>query len=239
MKNKFLATIIVVVWIAIFANYAASQTTIFTYQGSLKDGGVAANGNYDFEFVLFDALSGGTQLGSTIPQNSVAVSNGTFAVTLDFGNQYPGANRFLEIHVRQTGGASFTVLTPRQQIASAPYSVKSLNSENATNSTNSTNALQLGGVAANQYVLTGDTRLSDPRPPTAGSGLYIQNTSSQQTSSNFNISGNGIVGSSLGIGISSPVYRLHVVQNVANTYGGHIQTSGLATGSSFGLVVSA
>ena len=168
-----------------------AQTTSFTYQGSLKDGGVAANGNYDFEFVLFDALSGGTQLGSTIPQNSVAVSNGTFAVTLDFGNQYPGANRFLEIHVRQTGGASFTVLTPRQQIASAPYSVKSLNSENATNSTNSTNALQLGGVAANQYVVTGDTRLSDPRPPTAGSSNYIQNATTQQAASNFNISGNG------------------------------------------------
>ena len=89
-----------------------AQTTSFTYQGSLKDGGVAANGNYDFEFLLFDASSAGTQLGSTISQNSVAISNGTFAVTLDFGSQFPGASRFLEIHVRQTGGGSRRVASP-------------------------------------------------------------------------------------------------------------------------------
>jgi len=38
-----------------------------------------------------------------------------------------------------------------------------------------TNASQLGGVAANQYVLTGDARLSDARGPTAGSTNCIQN----------------------------------------------------------------
>lgn len=43
----------------------------------------------------------------------------------------------------------------------------------------------------------------------------------------------------VGIGTVSPGYRLHVIQQAANTYGGHIQTSGLAAGSSFGLVVSA
>jgi len=234
MKNKFLATIIVVVWFAIFANYAASQTTIFTYQGSLKDGGVAANGNYDLEFVLFDALSGGTQLGSTIPQNSVAVSNGTFAVTLDFGNQYPGANRFLEIHVRQTGGASFTVLTPRQQIASAPYSVKSLNSENATNSTNSTNALQLGGVAANQYVLTGDTRLSDPRPPTAGSSNYVQNSTTQQAASNFNISGNGTAAGTISGNVITAATQFNIGGNRVLSTGGGSTFVGINAGATSG-----
>ena len=38
---------------------ATGQTTEFTYQGSIKDGGTAANGNYDFEFALFDLLAGG------------------------------------------------------------------------------------------------------------------------------------------------------------------------------------
>ena len=186
MKRKLLISFFIIVALA---SAAFAQTTTFTYQGSLKDGGIAASGNYDLEFLLFDASSAGTQLGSTISQNSVAISNGTFAVTLDFGSQFPGASRFLEIHVRQTGGGSFTVLAPRQQISSAPYSVKSLNADNAVTATNAT---QLGGVAANQFVVTGDARLSDARPPMAGSANYIQNQSAgPQASSNFNISGNG------------------------------------------------
>jgi hypothetical protein len=59
-----------------------------------------------------------------------------------------------------------------------------------------TNATQLGGVAANQYVVTTDSRLSDARPPTAGSLNYIQNGTSPQAG-NFNISGNGTVGNNL------------------------------------------
>ena len=46
------------------------QTTEFNYQGSLKDGATAANNNYDFEFALFDAASGGTQIGSTLARNT-------------------------------------------------------------------------------------------------------------------------------------------------------------------------
>ena len=36
----------------------------FTYQGKLTDGGTPANGTYDFEFNLYDALSGGSPVGS-------------------------------------------------------------------------------------------------------------------------------------------------------------------------------
>ena len=110
-----------------------AQTTQFTYQGNLRDGAAPATGNYDFEFLLFDLLAGGTQIGSTVSLNGVAVSNGAFAVNLDFGSQFPGANRFLEIHVRPTGGGPFfTLLTPRQLVTSVPYSVQSLNAANAT-----------------------------------------------------------------------------------------------------------
>jgi len=117
------------------AGATVAQTTEFTYQGSLKDGGNPATGNYDFEFLLFDSLAGSTQLGLTLTQNSVAVASGVFSVRLDFGNQFPGANRFLEIHVRQTGGGAFTPLTPRQLVNSAPYSLQSLNATSATNAT--------------------------------------------------------------------------------------------------------
>jgi hypothetical protein len=80
---------------------AQGQTTTFTYQGQLTDAGAAANGNYDLQFALFDAASGGTQIGSTLARASVAVSNGVFTVQLDFGvSAFPGSDRFLEIGVR-------------------------------------------------------------------------------------------------------------------------------------------
>lgn len=180
---------------------AYSQSTEFTYQGDLKDGANPANGNYDFEFALYDALSGGTQLGSTLARNGLAVVKGVFSVSLDFGSQFPGTNRFLEIHVRPSGGGSFTNLTPRQKITSEPYAIKAVNADSAVNATNAvsaansataTNALNLGGVAANQFVLTGDVRLNDARNPLPGSGSYIQNqNAAPQASSNFNISGTG------------------------------------------------
>ena len=47
----------------------------------------------------------------------------------------------------------------------------------------------------------------------AGSSNYIQNTASQQASSNFNISGNGIVGGNVGIGTAAPSEKLQVVGN--------------------------
>src|SRR2546423_13184439 len=99
---------------------AYSQTTEFTYQGTLKDNAAPANANYDFEFAIFDALSGGSQLGATIPKSMVLVTNGVFAVKLDFGSTapnivsvFPGANRYLEVRVRLTGQPGFTTLMPR------------------------------------------------------------------------------------------------------------------------------
>ena len=185
------------------ATSALAQSSSFTYQGRLTDGGTAANGNYDLQFGLFDSLSGGAQVGSTQSLNTVAVSNGVFTVTLDFGaSAFNGASRFLEISARPTGG-SFTLLSPRQPITSTPYAVRSSSAANAdaatnaTNATTATNATQLGGVAASQYVQTNDSRLSDPRPPTPGSSNYIQNSTSSQASSNFNITGNGTAGGTL------------------------------------------
>lgn len=181
---------IVVFVVICFCASISAQTTAFTYQGSLKDGASPANGNYDFEFKLFDLVSAGAQQGSTIQRLNVAVANGIFTVSLDFGaGTLPGADRFLDIAVRTAGGGAFTILIPRQKVNSAPYSVKSLNSTSADTATNAT---QLGGVAASQYVVTTDPRMTDARAPTTGSSNYIQNqNAAPQASSNFNISGTG------------------------------------------------
>src|SRR5207237_4948101 len=95
---------------------AVAQTTTFTYQGRLTDGGTAANGTYDLQFKLYDALTAGNLQGSpnTVTKTSVLVTNGIFTVQLDFGaGAFPGADRFLEISVQHNGGG-FTTLTPRR-----------------------------------------------------------------------------------------------------------------------------
>ncbi|MEQ1642258.1 MAG: tail fiber domain-containing protein [Pyrinomonadaceae bacterium] len=189
MKYRYILRLVLTLFLVGASTLGASaQSTSFNYQGNLKSGGNDANGSHDFEFALFNAESGGAQLGSTVTQTGVAVTNGIFAVTLDFGNQFPGASRFLEIRVRLAGGGAFTTLTPRQPVSSTPYAIKSTNSDAATTATNAT---QLGGVAAAQFVQTADPRLSDARPPTAGSSNYIQNTTTLQSLSNFNVSGTG------------------------------------------------
>jgi hypothetical protein len=102
-----------------------AQPTAFTYQGLLVDQGQVATGNYELQFSIFDALTGGSVLGPTNTFGPVAVSNGLFTVTLDFGSGiFDGANRWLETGVRPAGSVTpFTILSPRQAITSAPYAM--------------------------------------------------------------------------------------------------------------------
>jgi hypothetical protein len=173
------------------AHDAAAQTTEFSYQGFITDNAASANGNFDFEFRLYDAATGGNLLG-TIQRLNVPVVSGVFGVTLDFPvNPFTGGNRFLETSVKPSGGGSFTPLAPRQKILSAPYAIFSNVAQTSIDST------RLGNIAANQYVLTSDARLADARNPLPNSANYIQNRTTPQTSTNFNISGDGTVGGTL------------------------------------------
>jgi hypothetical protein len=100
-----------------------AQGTAFTYQGRLNDGINPANGTYNLRFALFDALTVGNQVGSPLTNSPVNVSNGLFTVTLDFGANFPGADRWLEIGVRTNGSGTFFTLSPRQKITPSPYAI--------------------------------------------------------------------------------------------------------------------
>ena len=219
------------------AGAVLAQSTAFSYQGRLTDGGAAANGTYDMEFRLFDmpTVGTGTQIGSTITRAAVTVTAGIFTVSLDFGvGAFPGANRFLEISVRLTGsGGSYTTLAPRQGVTATPYAVRSLNAVAADTATTAVNATQLGGVAASQYVKTDDSRLSDSRTPTAGSSNYIQNTSILQASSNFNISGNGTAGGTLSGNVINATTRFDIAgSRVLSVAGSENVFAGVGAGAS-------
>jgi hypothetical protein len=175
----------------------AAQTTRFSYQGRLSNGPNALSGTYQMRFALFDSLAGGNQIGATLIFDgntpnpaAIPVTDGVFAVQLDFGAVpfAAGQSRYLEIAVKQIGETNYIVLAPRQPINSVPYAIRSVTAATAdmattaVSATNATNSGQLGGVPASQYLTN-----------TAA----IQNSTTQQTASNFNISGNGTAGGTL------------------------------------------
>ncbi|HZS44656.1 MAG TPA: tail fiber domain-containing protein, partial [Blastocatellia bacterium] len=110
------------------------------------------------------------------------------------------------------------------------YSMRSISAATADN------AAQLGGVAANQFVLTTDTRLGDARTPTAGSSNYIQNGTAQQSGSNFNISGNGTAAGTLSGNIvnAAKQYNLESSTFLIGDSGTHNVYLGFGTGTNFG-----
>src|SRR5262245_32381134 len=130
-RHRFILCALMVVLFAV-ARTAQAQTTLFAYSGQLEFDGVPANGQFDFQFKLFNAVTSGAQQGATFEQLAVSVTNGAYAVNLDFGAAvFPGADRFIEVSFRPTGASTYTTLASRQQITSSPYSIRSLVSTTA------------------------------------------------------------------------------------------------------------
>ena len=103
------------------------------YPGRLADpaGQPVADGEYDFTFTLYDAETGGNALWSET-QKGVAVQSGSFATVLGQVNKIPAdlakGQGWLEVAVRGPGETSFTFLSPRQRLSSAPATAASASS---------------------------------------------------------------------------------------------------------------
>lgn len=179
--------------LALLAGRANAQAlgTAFTYQGSLTTSGTPANGLHDLRFRLYDALAGGSQVGSTLCSDNVGLIDGRFAVELDFGAVFSGQERYLEIEVRPDTGlscgniAGFTILGPRQRLSGAPNALFALTSAAANNAT------QLGGQAASFY--RDATNLNAGTIPNARvSGLYSSVLTLSNAANSFTGSGAGL-----------------------------------------------
>lgn len=169
---------------------AGAQSTSFTYQGRLTDNNAAASGAYQMKFTLFD--SNNNQIGSTIENTNVTVTNGNFTVQLDFGAiAFNSRTLSLQIAVKRPADAAYTTLGPNQPITPVPLAIRSNSAAsadtaaNATTADSATDSAKLGGVTANQYVLTTDPRL------TSGTGTFSANIINAQTQ--YNIAGNRVI----------------------------------------------
>ena len=136
---------------------AQPLTTAFTYQGELASAGTPAAGTFDLRFALYDDPGAGSQIGSPLCSDNIAVTDGRFTVQLDFGAVFAGSQRFLEIWVRPDSGlpcsnnTGYTILGPRQPLTAAPNASFALNAANATSASSAANASNLNGQPASFY----------------------------------------------------------------------------------------
>lgn len=133
----------------------SALSTVFTYQGRLASGSSEVTGRYDFQFQMFNASGSGTMLAS-FTTNNIAVSNGLFAVSIDFGSSYDGNERWMEIAVKTNGTGAYTTLAPRQQLTATPHALYSASAGAAATASQAAavqaNAVTGAGIASNQVV---------------------------------------------------------------------------------------
>jgi len=116
-------------WLAVSDNAGGAP---FSYQGRLNHpAGRPANGNFDFRFQLWDAPTGGRQVGNTVRLPNTPVSAGLFGVDLNFGAALVGSgdplvlDPWLSIEVSPTGSSQpFTLLTPRVPLRPVPSALR-------------------------------------------------------------------------------------------------------------------
>ena len=138
--------------------------TGFTYQGYLTDDGSEANGEYDFEFKLYDAAADGSQVGGTVITDDVTVTDGLFTVNLDFGSgAFTGDARWLEIGVRDGGETgAYTPILPRTALAPAPYALHAADAWTLNGNGGTTHGTHVLGTTDNvslTLVVSGSTAL--------------------------------------------------------------------------------
>lgn len=110
---------------------ALAVSSIFTYQGELRENAAPANGLYDLEFSLQTSV--GTPVGAPLVRESVPVSAGRFSVELDFGTSLTSDDFQLQIGVRpDVSTGTFTALTPATPIRPAPQAQVAGRADQAT-----------------------------------------------------------------------------------------------------------
>lgn len=225
-----------------------------TYQGSLTESGVAANGAADLRFRVYSASVGGLQLGSTIERAAVPVADGLFSVELNLGSiTIDGSGLWLEIDAAFPSGGVYSTLAPRQKITAAPHALfaattgphthtasdlpANLPTTDGANTWNGTNTWAGAATYTSRPAFNGGTSGSDS-PFTVDSTFNVTNLNADLLDGNDSaafarlLASNAFGGTantfsgSVGIGLTTPWVRLHVSggTDAAVGSGGYLMT---------------
>ncbi len=178
-------------WSALMTPVAAvAPPNTMNFQGRLTDpsGQIMADGQYNMQFRIYAAGSGGTALWTETREagNRVQVTNGLFSVQLGAVNPlsaslFNTSDLYFEITMATPGTATCSTascaswespMTPRNKLATSAYAF---------------NAALLDGKSAADFASA------------TGAAGYIQNTTSPQTA-DFNITGAGVIDTSMIVG---------------------------------------
>ena len=126
-RERIMLSVVILTICTVGFVQAAPMGTAFTYQGRLVDANSPAEGLYDFEFEVYDALNGGSQQGITVSKDDIDVIDSYFTVELDFGSSiFTGEARWLQIAVRPGASSDpcdFATLSPRQELTPTPHAI--------------------------------------------------------------------------------------------------------------------
>lgn len=134
----------------------------FTYQGTLNDQGIPANGLYDVKFTVYEDEFGGFAVrDGIVTVLNVQVTDGLFEAFVDFGVSGTifdsTRTRWLELEVKPSSNHLFETLSPRQRISPAPLANYALRAENAEHA-------ETSGTTLHEAYLNGNTIMTEAIP---------------------------------------------------------------------------
>lgn len=230
-RRRPVAAVLALAGLAFTALAQGPVPTVFTYQGKLANSGSPVNGPVDLQFRLFNAASGGVQVGPTVCVDSAAVADGYFTAALDFGAQFAGQALFLDIAVRTntalacTDPTGYTNLAPRQALTATPYAMYALSGNAGPQGPAGPAGASGPQGAPGPAGGVGPQGATGPQGPQGSAG--VQGPAGPQGSagaSPFTLSGSNAVYTAgfVGVGTPSPIEALDVAGRL-NVRGGVIQ----------------
>lgn len=218
--------------------------TAFTYQGRLEKNGAPVHGTADLRFSLWNnptSTNTSNRIGGPLTKSSVAVDNGVFTTSLDFGGATDDATGlWMDVEAASPPGSGFVAISPRQLVGATPQAVRAK-----------------VATAAESFSISSDSRLNDKTLYLRsgsdinhglgwfGSGKFFAGQAIDGPAI-FGYSG-GVLGSKngqternvlqwtsagrVGINVQSPDARLHIEGDSTNDLGLLIAASGAGWGS--------
>ena len=234
--------------------YAATQSTI-NFQARLQaaNGAIVPDGNYNVEFKLYSASSGGSALWTEDYYNNashgIQTINGYVTANLGSVTAFPSTiNWDQQLWLTMNIGGTTTgtpildgEMSPRLQMTAVPYAFKAgqLAQANSGGTLFSSLSIQAPTVGNQNFVIQDQGAAGTYNLLTSGSGVQLQgSTPGTAQTGNFNISGTGIAGTlqaatidtpsgttTLNVGTTNATSGINLNQNVVVAAGKNIALS--------------
>ena len=198
--------------------FTSAQTTAFNFSGKLSNVGLPVTGTYDLQFSVYGSVAGNDLISGPINFGGVGIKGGIFNTKLDFGEAiFSGSARWLSVSVRPTGTSTYTNLSPRIEITTAPYAIRARSAITADSFTSGAVVTALNGLNGSVSLAAGANVSITPSGNTLTIGATGGGGGSWSTLSTNTYYNTG----SVGIGTTTPATKLDVRGSLTIDTGGN------------------